>query len=110
MFLKFGGIDSLIMKFLNLEPAIPNSDVLEGKNGQTSHVKAPVKRPGMIQPSSDSQHSIGQPVNIITNDTPKKNKRILLISHQVPISFCGARRKPVYLEAVFQIFGLIDLF
>ncbi|KNZ57203.1 hypothetical protein VP01_2212g2, partial [Puccinia sorghi] len=31
----------------------------------------------------------------------------LIISHRVPTSVCGARKKSVYLEEVFQIFGII---
>ena len=33
----------------------------------------------------------------------------LIISHRVPTSVCGARRKSVYLAAVCQIFGLIEM-
>ena len=54
------------------------SNVSEGQNRRTSRVTAPVKRPGMIQPSSDSRRSIGQPTNIvnITNNPTKKRKNV----------------------------------
>ena len=52
------------------------SDVSEGQNRQTSRVTTPVKRPGMIQPSSDSRRSIGQPTNVITNNPTKKRKNV----------------------------------
>ena len=39
------------------------SDQSEGQNRRTSRVTTPVKRPGMIQPSSDSRCPIGQPIN-----------------------------------------------
>ena len=52
------------------------SDVSEGQNRRTSRVTTPVKRPGMIQPSSDSRRSIGQPINIVTNNPTKKRKHV----------------------------------
>ncbi|KNZ47839.1 hypothetical protein VP01_609g2 [Puccinia sorghi] len=140
-----------------------------------------MKRPGMIHPSSDSQISIVQPINIINKTPPIKQKSFppesetksqitpiyskkkgkktsknpptcsqsnldpikhkrqrrdlefknfknfffesychkgyvrinslwfvnLIISHQVPINFCGTRKNSVYLEATCQIFGPI---
>ncbi|KNZ47484.1 hypothetical protein VP01_636g8 [Puccinia sorghi] len=39
-----------------------------------SLITTPVTRPGIIHPSSDSQCSISQPVNIIKNDSSKKTK------------------------------------
>ena len=53
-----------------------DSNILEGKNRQTSRVTTPFKRSGMIQPSSDSRCSIGQPVNLVSNDPTKKRKNI----------------------------------
>ena len=52
------------------------SDVSEGQNRRTSRVTTPVKRPGMIQPSSDSRRSIGQPISIVTNNPTKKQKNV----------------------------------
>ena len=61
-------------------PAGYGSDVSEGQNRRTSRVTTPVKRPGMIQPSSDSRRSIGQPnnppVNISNNNPPTKRKNV----------------------------------
>ncbi|KNZ46820.1 hypothetical protein VP01_6920g1 [Puccinia sorghi] len=60
----------------SVNPTGYGSNLLEGQNQQTSQVKTPVKRPGMIQPSYDSRSSIGQPVNIINKNPPKKQKNI----------------------------------
>ncbi|KNZ55038.1 hypothetical protein VP01_2784g1 [Puccinia sorghi] len=46
------------------------------KNQKNSRVKTPVKRTGIIQPSSGSQSSIGQPINIIDNNPPKKQNNV----------------------------------
>ncbi|KNZ63878.1 hypothetical protein VP01_1089g7 [Puccinia sorghi] len=56
----------------SVNPAGYFSDASDGQNGQTSRVTTPVKRPGMIQPSTDSRRSISQPVNIIKNNPPQK--------------------------------------
>ena len=52
------------------------SDLSEGQNRRTSRVTTPVKRPGMIQPSSDSCRSIGQPINLVSNNPTKKRKNL----------------------------------
>ena len=53
-----------------------DSDLSVGQNRRTSRVTTPVKRPGMIQPSSDSRRSIGQPINLVSNNPTKKRKNI----------------------------------
>ena len=60
----------------SVNPSGYGSDVSDGQNRRTSRVTTPVKRPGMIQPSSDSRRSIAQPVNIINNNPPQKRKNV----------------------------------
>ncbi|KNZ49497.1 hypothetical protein VP01_4976g1, partial [Puccinia sorghi] len=52
------------------------SNVSDGQNRQTSQLTTPVKRPGMIQPSSDSQRSIGQPNFASDSETESQNTPI----------------------------------
>ncbi|KNZ53419.1 hypothetical protein VP01_3242g2 [Puccinia sorghi] len=83
----------------SVNPTGYGSDLLERQNQQNSRVTTPVKRPGMIQPSSDSQCSIGSQ-KISSTTILQKNKRmfplILKTNHKLPQSFTRrrARRLP----------------
>ncbi|KNZ49090.1 hypothetical protein VP01_5219g3 [Puccinia sorghi] len=60
----------------SVNPSGYGSNLLDRQDQQNSGVTTPVKRPGMIQHSSDSRRSIAQPFNIINKNPPQKQKNV----------------------------------
>ncbi|KNZ61441.1 hypothetical protein VP01_139g2 [Puccinia sorghi] len=65
-----------LLKYFSWLSTLYGSDVWEGQIGQTSRVKTLVKRPCIFQPSSDSQNYIGQPINIVRQNSTKQEKNL----------------------------------